>query len=87
MKELQEAPHPQDIYLMSLVEELRTKYIDVEVLRWQRHIVFVYYIDLQFKRLGEKSKFRKECKISRLEIEKCQALGVVPKKIKTLLEL
>jgi hypothetical protein len=30
-------------------------------------------------------KFKKEIRVTRIEIEKCQALGVIPKKIKKLL--
>lgn len=86
MNELPIAPHPQDIYLMSLVELLRTKYVDVSVNRQQRNIVFIYYLNLPFKRIGESMKFRKELNISRLQIEKCHAEGIVPKKITDLLK-
>ena len=85
MKELAENPHPQDIYLMSIVDEMSKKYLDVSVLRGKRDIIFVYSLDLQFKRLGESMKFKKEVRVTRIEIEKCQALGEMPKKIKELL--
>lgn len=86
MNELSERPHPQDIYLMSLVEMLRTKYVDVSVNRQRRNIVFIYYLNIPFKRMGESMKFRKELPISRLQIEKCHAEGVVPKKLRDLLK-
>jgi len=85
MKELAPHPSPQDIYLMSIVDELSKKYLDVSVNRGKRDMIFVYSLDLQFKRLGESMKFKKEIRVTRLEIEKCQALGVIPKKIKKLL--
>ena len=85
MKELAPHPSPQDIYLMSIVDEMSKKYLDVSVLRGKRDMIFVYSLDLQFKRLGESMKFKKEVRVTRIEIEKCQALGVIPKKIKKLL--
>jgi len=85
MKELAPHPSPQDIYLMSIVDEMSKKYLDVSVLRGKRDMIFVYSLDLQFKRLGESMKFKKEIRVTRIEIEKCQALGVIPKKIKKLL--
>ena len=85
MKELAPHPSPQDIYLMSIVDEMSKKYLDVSVLRGKRDMIFVYSLDLQFKRLGESMKFKKEIRVTRIEIEKCQELGVIPKKIKKLL--
>jgi hypothetical protein len=85
MKELSPHPDPQDIHLMSIVDEMSKKYLDVSVLRGKRDMIFIYSLDLQFKRLGESMKFKKEIRVTRIEIEKCQALGVIPKKIKNLL--
>ena len=85
MKELAPHPSPQDIYLMTIVDEMSKKYLDVSVLRGKRDMIFVYSLDLQFKRLGESMKFKKEIRVTRIEIERCQEMGVIPKKIKELL--
>jgi len=77
MKEL--APHPseQDIYLMSIVDELSKKYLDVSVLRGSQVFTFIYSDKI--------TKQRHELKETRQVIEHNQKKNTLPLSIKDLL--
>ena len=42
MKELSPHPSPQDIYLMTIIDKMSKKYLDVSVLRGSNAITFIY---------------------------------------------
>jgi hypothetical protein len=77
MKELAENPHPQDIYLMSIVDEMSKKYLDVSVLRGSNAITFIYSDKI--------TKQRFELKETRQVIEHHQKKNTFPLSIKDLL--
>lgn len=77
MKEL--APHPseQDIYLMTIVDEMSKKYLDVSVLRGSQVFTFVYSDKI--------TKQRFELKETRQVIVHHQKKNTFPLSIKEIL--
>jgi hypothetical protein len=77
MKELSPHPSPQDIYLMSIVDELSKKYLDVSVLRGSQVFTFIYS--------DKVTKQRHELKETRQVIDHHQKKNTFPLSIKEIL--